>query len=129
MIPILLIALISAVAQLFLPWWSIALVAFAYCFGRPGAGLPGAGTSWSGGRAFLASFVGVGLVWLAYAGWQHLQTGGVLTSRMSAVMKLPASAVYLLVITPLVGGLVAGFAGAAGYWVRQSVWPTVAVNP
>ena len=28
------IALKSTLAQLVLPWWSIALVAFAFCFGR-----------------------------------------------------------------------------------------------
>ena len=118
MIPILLIALLSLLAQLVLPWWSIALVAFAFCFGRP----PG------GGRAFLYSFLGVGLVWLGYVLWQHVQSGGVLTSRMSEVMKLPATPIYMLLITPLLGGLVAGFSGLAGYWVRQTVLPSVAVK-
>ncbi|ARK09540.1 hypothetical protein [Fibrivirga algicola] len=118
MLPILLIALLSLLAQLILPWWSIALVAFAFCFGRP----------MSGGRAFLASFLGVGLVWLGYALLQHVQSGGILTSRMSEVMKLPASPVYLLVLTPVLGGLVAGFSGLAGYWVRQTVLPTIAVK-
>lgn len=118
MIPILLIALLSLLAQLVLPWWSIALVAFAFCFGRP------AGS----GRDFVYSFLGVGLVWLVYALLQHMQSGGILTSRMSEVMKLPASPVYLLLITPIIGGLVAGFAGMAGYWVRQTVLPTVAVK-
>ncbi|MEZ0483045.1 hypothetical protein [Fibrella aquatica] len=118
MIPILLIALLSLLSQLVLPWWSIALVTFAFCFGRPS----------SGGRAFLHSFVGVGLVWFIYALMQHIQSGGILTSRMSEVMNLPSTPVYLLVLTPLLGGLVAGFAGLAGYWVRQTVLPTVAVK-
>ena len=118
MISILLIALLSLLAQLILPWWSIALVAFAFCFGRPT----------SGGRAFLYSFLGVGLVWLIYALFQHIQSGDILTSRMSEVMKLPASPVYLLAITPLLGGLAAGLAGLAGCWVRQTVLPTVAVK-
>jgi len=118
MISTLLIALLSLLAQLFLPWWSVALVAFAFCFGRP----------MTSGRAFLSSFLGVGLVWLVYASLQHIQSGNILTSRMSEVMKLPASPVYLLMITPLLGGLVAGFSGLAGYWVRQTVLPTVAVK-
>lgn len=111
MIPILLIALLSFVAQLLLPWWSIALVAFAFCFGRPS----------SSGRAFLCSFLGVGLVWLIYALMQHLQSGGILTSRMSEVLKLPPNPVFLLLLTPVLGGLVAGFAGMAGYWVRRVI--------
>lgn len=118
MLPILLIALLSLLAQLILPWWSVALVAFAFCFGRP----PG------GGRAFLYSFLGVGLVWLVYALLQHIQSGGILTSRMSEVMKLPPGPVFLLILTPLLGGLVAGFAGLAGYWVRQTVLPTLTVK-
>ncbi|MEZ0609501.1 hypothetical protein ACAW74_13340 [Fibrella sp. WM1] len=113
MIPILLIALLSLVAQLVLPWWSVALVAFAFCFGRP----------LSSGRAFLYSFIGVGIVWLAYAFMQHLQSGGILTGRMSEVLKLPPNPVFLLVLTPVLGGLVAGFGGMAGYWVRKAVKP------
>jgi hypothetical protein len=111
MIPTLLIALLSLVAQLFLPWWSVALVAFAFCFGRP----------LGGGRSFVYSFLGVGLVWLAYALWQHTQSGGILTSRMAEVLKLPPSATALLLLTAVLGGLVAGFAGLAGYWVRRVV--------
>jgi hypothetical protein len=110
MIPILLIAIISFVAQLFLPWWSVALVAFAFCLGRPLGSV----------RSFLSSFLGVGLVWLAYALWQHVQSGGILTSRMAEVLKLPPSAAALLVITPALGGLIAGLAGLAGYWVRRA---------
>jgi hypothetical protein len=113
MIPILLIAVLSLVVQLFLPWWSVALVAFAFCVGRP----------MGAGRSFLASFLGVGLVWLAYAAWQHTQSGGILTSRMAEVLKLPPSAAALLILTPVVGGLVAGFAGLAGYWVRRGLKP------
>lgn len=118
MISILLIALLSAVAQLVLPWWSIALVAFAFCFGRPQGS----------GRAFLYSFAGVALVWFGYALVQHIQTDGVLTSRISSVLKLPANPIFLLLITPILGGLVAGFAGMAGYLTRQAIMPTVAVK-
>lgn len=118
MISILLIALLSAVAQLVLPWWSIALVTFAYCFGRPQGS----------GRAFLYSFAGVAFVWFVYALLQHVQTDGVLTSRISEVLKLPANPTFLLLITPLLGGLVAGLSGMAGYFVRQAIMPTVAVK-
>lgn len=118
MIPILLIALLSLLAQLVLPWWSIAFVAFAFCFGRPQRG----------GQAFLYSFLGVGLVWLGYALLQHLQSGGILTSRMGEVLKLPPNALYLLMLTPVLGGLVAGFAGLAGHWVRRAVLPSVPIK-
>ncbi len=118
MISILIIALLSAVAQLVLPWWSLALVAFAFCFGRPEGS----------GRAFLYSFAGVALVWFGYALLQHIQTNGVLTSRISEVLKLPANPIFLLIITPILGGLVAGLAGTAGYFTRQALMPTVTVK-
>lgn len=118
MFPVLLIALLSLLAQLVLPWWSIALVAFTFCFGRP----------LGSGRAFLYSFLGVGLVWLGYSLLQHAQSGGILTSRMAEVLKLTSNATYLLILTPLLGGLVAGVAGLAGYWVRRAVLPSVAIK-
>jgi hypothetical protein len=115
---ILIQAVLIQMAQLVLPWWSIAVVSFAFCFGRPEGGV----------RAFVYSFTGVATAWFGYVLLLHTQTGGVLTSRISEVMKLPANPVFLLIITPVVGGLVAGFAGMAGYFTRQAIVPTVIVK-
>lgn len=117
-IPIVIQTLLTILMQLFLPWWSIAVVAFAFCFGRPEGSI----------RSFVYSFTGVAAAWFGYILLQHIQTGGVLTSRISEVLKLPANPVFMLIITPLVGGLVAGFAGIAGYFVRQALMPTVTVK-
>ncbi|MFD1143874.1 hypothetical protein ACFQ4C_22305 [Larkinella insperata] len=109
--PFLLIALLSAVTQLFLPWWSIAVVAFGVCFWR----------SPTGWRAFGNGFLGIAVVWLLYALGIHFQTGGILTARMADLLLKTKSSVPLLLLTPLLGGLVGGFAGLAGQQVRAVV--------
>ena len=110
MIQILLIAFLSLLAQLFLPWWSLAVVAFLVCFWR----------GQSAGRSFLYGFAGVAVVWLAYALLIHTRTDGILTGRMSELLfKTNAAALPLLVVT-LLSGLVGGLAGLSGFFVRQA---------
>ncbi|MDB5243186.1 MAG: hypothetical protein JWP57_3811 [Spirosoma sp.] len=111
MIQILLIALGSVLAQLVLPWWSLALVAFAVCCWRSSAA----------GRAFWYGFAGVALVWLIYALLIHIRSDGIFTGRMSQLLfKADASAV-LIIVTTILGGLVGGLAGVSGYFVRQTL--------
>ena len=110
MIELILIAILSLLVQLILPWWSLAVVAFIICFLR----------SPNGGRAFLSGFAGVALVWLVYAFFIHTRTDGVFTGRMSELLfKMNTSALPLLV-TALIGGLVGGLAGLSGYFVKQA---------
>ncbi len=108
MLPILLIAVLSLLAQLVLPWWSIALVTFAFCLVR----------SESGKQAFWHSFLGVALVWLGYALLIHIRTDGLMTARMAQLFFKTASPIGLLIVTPLIAGLTAGLSGLAGYLTR-----------
>lgn len=104
MIEILLIAVLSLLAQLILPWWSLAIVAFLVCFWR----------SLSAGRAFLYGFSGVVLVWIVYAFIIHAQTDGVFTGRMSELLFKTNSTALPLLATAVLGGLVGGLAGLSG---------------
>ncbi len=110
MIQIILIAILSLLAQLVLPWWSLAIVAFLVCFWR----------SQSAGEAFLHSFLGVAAVWLVYALLIHSRTDGILTGRMSELLFKTNSALLPLVVVTLVSGLVGGLAGLSGFFVRQA---------
>ena len=110
MIQILLIALLSLLAQLVLPWWSLAVVAFLVCFWR----------SKSAGEAFMAGFVGIALVWLGYTLLIHLRTDGIFTGRMSELLFKTNTAVLPLLLTSILGGLVGGLAGLSGVLVRQA---------
>lgn len=110
MILFLLIAGLSLLAQLFLPWWSVALVAFAVCFWR----------SRTGGQAFLAGFVGVALVWQVYALFVHVQNEGLLAGRISQLLFKANRPIVLLELTVLIGGLVGGLAALSGSLCRRA---------
>lgn len=104
----LLILLLSLLAQLFLPWWSLALVCFLLAFWK----------ATYGRQAFLAGFGGVGLTWLGAALFWHLMTDGLLSNRVAQMFTVN-SAWVLLVVTVLVGALVGGVSALSGYLVRK----------
>ncbi|MCX6213449.1 hypothetical protein [Spirosoma sp.] len=110
MIELVLIAILSLLAQLFLPWWSLAIVAFGVCFWR----------SSGSGRAFLSGFLGVALVWLIYALLIQLRTDGVFVGRMSELLFKTNTSVLPALVACLLGGLVGGLAGLSGYFVKQA---------
>lgn len=128
MIQILLIAVVSLLAQLVLPWWSIAIVAFAICYWRGAAFRGTASRSVGAGSAFLHGFMGVALVWLGYAVLVHFRTDGVFTGRMSQLLFKADAPALLVLATAVLGGLVGGLSGLAGYSVRQAIGNRPAVR-
>lgn len=109
MIQILVIAILSLIAQLVLPWWSLAIVTFVVCFWRSSSAL----------TAFVYSFLGIAIVWLGYSLWVYGQTDGVFIMRISQLVFKANNAVLPFVGTTILGGLVGGLAGLSGYFVRQ----------
>jgi hypothetical protein len=108
----LLILIVSAVAQYFLPWWVITPICFLLC----------AWKAESSKQAYGVSFAAIATLWVAYATFIHTSTGGVLTQKITEMIlqKIPYPSL-LFVATATVGGLVAGFAGMAGHQVRKSL--------
>lgn len=104
-----LIALLSLIATWYLPWWSLAVVAFLVC----------CFLQQSSGRSFLAAFLAIFLLWLGFGLWKDSGNAHVLATRMAAMFGLPHYSLYLLVAA-LVGGLVAGFGGWTGSLVRKA---------
>ncbi len=106
---LLLILIIAFALQFFLPWWIVAPVSFglAAWLGR------------SGGGAFGAGFLGIGLGWLFLSTFIHFQTEGILTNKVGQLFSLPQPAPLLLIITALIGGLVGGLSAWAGYCCRR----------
>ena len=94
----------SLIAGLALPWWGIGVAGFA-------AGFWKAPSAW---RALGAGFSGAGILWLAAAGYIHLKSGGNLTVMIAGIAGLSNPPV-LVVLTALIGGVVAALAAAAGY--------------
>ncbi|OGX85568.1 hypothetical protein [Hymenobacter glacialis] len=110
---LLLILVLSSAVQLDLPWWSMAVVAFAIGFGL-------APSAWA---AFGAGFGGTGLSWLIPAAWLSHQNDNLLAGRVAQLLPLGGSAVALLLLTGVLAGLVGGLAALAGTWLRQAVRP------
>jgi hypothetical protein len=108
MIAFLFIALLTLIVQYFLPWWTIALVAFGVA----------AGFSRSARGAFLAGFCAIALVWTGAALFSHIRSGGILTERVAALFSLPFPEL-LIPVTALIGGLVGGLAALSGFFSRR----------
>lgn len=100
---IVLIALLSFVAEYFFSWWSLAVICFGIAvFFRLRSGF-----------AFLAGFMGVFLLWFVVALVRDSANDHILSSRMAQLFGLPGSMWFLLVAS-LLGGIVGGLAGWSG---------------
>ena len=113
MLLFLLIFVLAAVAQVFLPWWAITPICMVLAAWRPGR------------RPFLAGFAGVGLGWLLLAGWLTLQNDGLLAHRMALLLPLGGKPWLLVLVTAVLGGLVGGLAALAGARLRAAFAPRI----
>ena len=100
---IVLTAILTYLLGMFLPWWSIAIAAFVVALlMKP-----------SLGKAFLGGFLGVAIAWAIIAFWIDSSNDHILGAQISRVFQL-GSAVLLILITAVLGGLVGGFAALTG---------------
>ena len=109
-ISILSISLLSFVAGLYLPWWAIAIIAFlvSVLIGQ------------KPGRSFLAAFIGIFLLWGVLAYTINSANNGILAGRIGGVLGIGEQPFLLILITGMVGGLVAGLASLAGSYLRKN---------
>jgi len=112
LIAVILIALLSFVAEYFFPWWTIALVAFAVVLLF----------RLNSGRAFLAGFLGIFLLWLCVALIRDSANSHILSVRMAELFHLPGSMIFMAV-TALIGAIVGGLAGWSGAVFRKNLLP------
>jgi len=110
---LLLTFLLSSAVQLFLPWWSLAVV--CYVVGFAGARF--------GGPAFRIGFGGAALSWLLPAAWLNMRNQGLLAHRVAQLLPLGGSAMALVLVTAVAAGLVGGWAALAGSYLRGATWP------
>ncbi len=97
------VVIISWVLQTLLPWWTMALGAFATGFFFRQSGF----------ASFAAGLLGVGLLWFIMAYSIHSSTDGILSEKIAGIF--PTKTVgWLLFVTALIGGLVGGFASMTG---------------
>ena len=103
-----LIAVLSFLLQLFLPWWSMALAALAISF------LLGK-RSW---QVFFVAFFACGIVWLMMALYIHFTKGDLMTNRIAQLLFLKGN-LMLYVGTFLIAAIVGGFSALTGFYLRE----------
>jgi hypothetical protein len=105
--------LIAFLTGLYMPWWGIALAAFVVSAAIPQ----------KPAFSFLSGFLGVFLLWEILAWWIDNKNNGILSQKIASILPLGGSSVLLIVITSIIGGLVAGFAALAGTYMRRLIYP------
>jgi len=110
LVSIILIALLSLSACLYLPWWSIAIVAFIVAAAIPQQPF----------KAFLAGFIALFLLWGALTWFISSNNDHILAHKISLLILKSDSPGMLVLITALIGALVAGLAALSGSFVRKT---------
>ena len=107
LLSVILIAILSAVAEYFMPWWMMAVVTFiiAVFIGQ------------KPGRSFLMGFSGIALFWLLAALLHDVPNDHILSTRMAALFHLPNYGLFI-VVSVFIGGLIGGLSALAGALIR-----------
>lgn len=103
-------AALAFIGGMKLPWWIIAVVAFgvaAIVHQKPG-------------KAFLSGFLALFLLWGGLAWQMDMANQSILSKRIAELLPLQGNQYLLLLVTALVGGLVAGLAALSGSFLRKS---------
>ena len=107
---LILTALLSFIAGLYLPWWGIAIAAFIVALLVHQKAV----------KAFASAFSALLLVWGGFAFWIDRENESILSARIGELLGIGNNAFLLILITGVVGGLVAGFAAMSGSFLRSS---------
>lgn len=101
--------LLSFVACLYFPWWSIAIVAFVVTALIPQGP----------GKSFFTGFVALFLLWAELSFWISNNNDHILAHKVSLLILKIDSPYLLMFATALIGGLVAGFAAITASFLRK----------
>ncbi len=110
------ILIVSAIAQYFLPWWVIAPICFAI----------GAWKSETALGAYGAAAGAITSLWVGYATYLNMSTDGIMVQKVGSLFSenlkflkdLPITPTFITIMT-LIGSQVAGLSATAGYHFRQ----------
>ncbi len=113
-ISILLIAFVSFVACLYLPWWTIAVVALVVAVFIPQSPL----------QSFLAGFIALFLLWGIVSALISSGNGHVLANKIGMIILKSTNPYSLILLTAFIGATVAGFGALTGGFLRK-LWPVI----
>lgn len=100
---------LSWLAGLFLPWWSIAVAAFLPAVLLPQKPFTG----------FACAFIAVFLLWFALALNIDIHNDHILSGRMSLLVFKKNAPYLIIILSALIGGLVAGLASLSACLLRS----------
>jgi hypothetical protein len=108
-VSILLTALLSFALCIYLPWWVISIAAFIVAFAIPQ--LP-----W---KAFISGFLALFLLWAIMSWMISAANNDLLAGKVSMIILNQDNTGLLILVTGLIGGLVAGFGALTGSLARK----------
>jgi hypothetical protein len=94
---------------LYFPWWSISIVAFIIPILIPQGHL----------ASFISGFVALFLLWGIMSLWISISNGNILAHRVSLLIFKADNPYLLIIVTALIGAMVAGFAALTGSFLRK----------
>ncbi len=100
----------AAFAQIYFPWWTMAIVCFLI------GGLAGM----NGVSSFFTGFLAVALLWGGFALFLDMSNDSMLSGKMAQLLGEGMTSTALLLISAALGGLVGGMAcmtGSLGRWM------------
>ncbi len=110
LVSIVLIALLSVAACLYLPWWSIAVVSFIVAAVIPQKPVV----------SFAAGFTALFLLWGSLSWYISSNNNHLLAHKVSMLILKMDSPMVLVLATALIGALVAGLAALSGSFVKKA---------
>ena len=103
LIQIILVIILTWLAQLLGPWWVIFI----------SSAIAGLAVSNKGFTSYLAGFLGVGILWFVQALFIDLANDSILSTRIAELFSLNSS-ILLVLVTAIIGGLCGGFGALTG---------------
>lgn len=104
----LVIGILSYVAGLFYPWWSLAVIAFLITLVVPQRPFP----------AFLTAFLSIFVLWFSMAFFIDLSNDHIMGNRIAELFLHAPSSILIAVISGVIGGIVAGLAAVCASFLR-----------
>lgn len=111
-VSLILIMLLSFAACLYLPWWSIAVVSFIVAII----------IQQTPGMSFVTGFFALFLLWAGLSFWISNSNGHLLAHKVSSLIFKTDSPLLLILVTAIIGAVVAGFAAMTGSFLLKTYY-------
>lgn len=116
-IKIVLIIVAAYFSEMFIPtWWGFCIPTALICFffsERPKRKFVSEKNK-AFDHHFLSGFIGITLLWLAFAFWKDYENQSILSNRISEMIFSFRSPYFVMALSALIGGLIGGMAGMTG---------------